>query len=63
MFEKELESYPDLMNPYEIAQMCNCSENFIRNEIRRGNLKALKISRKFRVPKQYLIEYLMKSKV
>lgn len=63
MFEEELKNYPDLMSPEQVANLCQCSKGFIRREIARNNLKSLKISRKFRIPKKYLIEYLEKQVV
>lgn len=63
MLENELKDYPDLMSPMEVAELLKCSESFIRKEINKKRMKALKISRKFRIPKVYLLEYLESSSV
>ena len=52
--------YPDLLTTADVASLTGLSVQTIRNEINNGHLPGCRIGRKLYVPKQALIEYILK---
>ncbi|MHB9134558.1 MAG: helix-turn-helix domain-containing protein [Armatimonadota bacterium] len=50
------DNFPEMMTPAETAEYLRCHENTVYNRIRDHTLPAFKIGRRWRIPKQALID-------
>jgi|GEM_PF-3051065 len=63
MTNQTLDDFGDLLHIEEVIAYLKCDKQFIYKEIERKNLKALKIGRRFKIPKAALIDYLRRMEV
>lgn len=63
MTNQTLDDFGDLLHIEEVIAYLKCDKQFIYREIQKKNLKALKIGRRFKIPKTALAEYLKKMEV
>lgn len=59
----ELNNYPELLSTENVSEILHCSASFVRKEILRENIRALKIARTYRIPKSCLIQYLNNAQI
>ena len=52
--------YPDLLTTADVATLTGLSVQTIRSEINNGHLPGCRIGRRLYIPKQALIEYILK---
>ena len=58
MIEKYLENYPPVLSVHEVAVILGVTEKTVRQLIKTGDLKCIKVGRLIRIPKDRLIDYL-----
>ena len=58
--EHMFEDYPDLLTTADVATLTGLSVQTIRSEINNGHLPGCRIGRRLYVPKQALIEHVLK---
>ena len=56
--QKMFSKYPDVVSIKELTVMLNISKNTAYELLRSGKLKSIKIGKQYRIPKQFVIEYL-----
>lgn len=62
MMEKYLENYPPVLSVEEVAEILSITPKTVRNLIKSGEIKGIKVGRLVRIPKPRLIEYLEEQK-
>lgn len=55
-----LKNYPDVLTVEDVGKVLTICNKTAYKMIKQGTIKSLKIGRTYRVPKVYLIEYLLK---
>lgn len=55
-----LNNYPDVLTVEEVGKVLTICNKTTYKLIKEGNIKSLKIGRTYRVPKVYLVEYILK---
>lgn len=58
--EEMFSDYPDLLTTADVASLTGLSVQTIRNEVNNGHLPGCRIGRRLYIPKQALIEYILK---
>ena len=56
--QKMFSKYPDVVSIKELTVMLNVSKNTAYELLKSGKLKSIKIGKQYRIPKQFVIEYL-----
>ncbi len=54
-----LRDYPDVLNIEQVCEVLKVSTKTGYNLLRKGTLQSLKVGRAYRIPKAYLLEYLL----
>lgn len=55
---KMFEAYPDVVDVPTMAKMLKIGKNFAYELVNSGKIRCLKIGRKIRIPKVYIISYI-----
>lgn len=55
---RKLRDYPDVLTVEQVSELLGVCTKTVYAMIRRGELKKQNVGRLFRIPKNYLIEYL-----
>lgn len=50
--------YPNIVNAEDARKMLNIGRNKIFELLKTGKLKSIKIGRNYKIPKQYIIDFL-----
>lgn len=58
--EEMFSDYSDLLTTTDVASLTGLSVQTIRNEVNNGHLPGCRIGRRLYIPKQALIEYILK---
>ncbi len=58
-YEDELCNYPDIIDVSSVISLTGFSKSAITNWVRRKKLKEIRAKKKFYIPKEYLIEFLI----
>ena len=53
-----LEDYGDVLKPEDIMYIVKIGRNEVYKKLNAGEIRSLKVAGKYRIPKQYLIDYL-----
>ena len=56
--EKIFSNYPDVVSLPDLMKMLNIGRNTAYRLLQNGKLKSIKIGKQYRIPKQFIIEYL-----
>ena len=56
--QKIFSKYPDVVSIKELTVMLNIGKNTAYELLKSGELKSIKIGKQYRIPKQFVIEYL-----
>ncbi len=56
--QKMFSKYPDVISIKELTIMLNIGKNTAYELLESGELKSIKIGKQYRIPKQFVIEYL-----
>ena len=56
--EDLLEKYPPLLSVTDAAEILRVTDRTVRNLIKSGDIKYIKVGRLFRIPKNKFVEYL-----
>ena len=57
-FNDFLEKYDDILMPEDLQKILHIGRNAVYNYLADGTIKSLRIGKKYRIPKLYLLEYL-----
>ena len=55
------QKYPDVVSHVELCSMLGISKNAAYELLKSGKIRNVKIGRKYLIPKQYVIHYLLKN--
>ena len=58
ILKKIFSNYPDVVSLPDLMKMLNIGRNTAYSLLQSGTLKSIKIGKQYRIPKQYIIEYL-----
>lgn len=61
--KRSLSSYPDVLLPEEAAVILQIGRNTIYRMLKDGTLKSMRIGKLYRIPKQYLLDYINAERV
>ena len=53
-----LEEYEDVLRPEDIQKILHVGRNTVYKVLAEGELKSIRIGNQYRIPKQYVIEFL-----
>ncbi|MCC8082563.1 MAG: helix-turn-helix domain-containing protein [Lachnospiraceae bacterium] len=53
-----LKDYPDVLTPEEVMTILGIGKNSTYKLLQTGELKSIKIGKKYRIPKKYLLQYI-----
>lgn len=53
-----LDGYNDILLPKDVQAILKVGRNTVYTYLANGTIKSIRIANKYRIPKQYLIEYL-----
>ncbi len=56
--KKMFSNYPDVISINELTTMLNISKNTAYSLLQSGAIKSIKVGKQYRIPKQFIIEYL-----
>lgn len=56
--EKYLETYPPVLSVNDVAHILGVTNKTVRNLVKSGDIKSIKVGRLIRIPKDKLIIYL-----
>ena len=62
-YETVFQGYPDVLDVKHVSEMLNISCKTVYRLLNEGKLASLKVGRAFKVPKLYLLQYLMTTDV
>ena len=60
LMEGVFDSYPDVVSVEEIQQMLRIGKNAVYTLLKDGEIKSIKVGKRYIVPKKYVIEFLLK---
>ena len=60
LMEGVFDSYPDVVSVEEIRQMLRIGKNAVYALLKDGEIKSIKVGKRYIVPKKYVIEFLLK---
>ena len=58
ILKKIFSNYPDVVSLHDLMKMLNIGRNTAYRLLQNGKLKSIKIGKQYRIPKQFIIEYL-----
>ena len=58
ILKKIFSNYPDVVSIPDLMKMLNIGRNTAYRLLQNGKLKSIKIGKQYRIPKQFIIEYL-----
>ena len=58
ILKKIFSNYPDVISIPDLMKMLNIGRNTAYRLLQNGKLKSIKIGKQYRIPKQFIIEYL-----
>lgn len=58
--EGVFDSYPDVVSVEEIQQMLRIGKNAVYTLLKDGEIKSIKVGKRYIVPKKYVVEFLIK---
>ena len=58
ILKKIFSNYPDVVSLPDLMKMLNIGRNTAYSLLQSGTLKSIKIGKQYRIPKQFIIEYL-----
>ena len=58
-YENKLIEYPDVMDIYEVAEFTGYNKNSVIRWCKKGHLKHFIILQKYKIPKEYLLDFLV----
>ncbi len=53
------DSYPDVVSVEEIQQMLRIGKNAVYQLLKEGEIKSIKVGKRYVVPKKYIIDFLI----
>lgn len=56
---KMFSNYPDVVSINEFMQMLSIGKNTAYSLLQNGTVKSIRVGRQYRIPKQFIIEYLI----
>ena len=59
LMEGVFDSYPDVVSVEEIQQMLRIGKNAVYTLLKDGEIKSIKVGKRYIVPKKYVIEFLL----
>ena len=60
LMEGVFDSYPDVVSVEEIQQMLRIGKNAVYTLLKDGEIKSIKVGKRYIVPKKYVVEFLKK---
>lgn len=54
-------NYPDVVTPHDLQIMLNIGRNAVYNILKEGLIKTIKVGKKYIIPKQNVIDFLLKT--
>ena len=60
LMEGVFDSYPDVVSVEEIRQMLRIGKNAVYTLLKDGEIKSIKVGKRYIVPKKYVTEFLIK---
>ena len=60
LMEGVFDSYPDVVSVEEIRQMLRIGKNAVYALLKDGEIKSIKVGKRYIVPKKYVVEFLIK---
>ena len=60
LMEGVFDFYPDVVSVEEIQQMLRIGKNAVYTLLKDGEIKSIKVGKRYIVPKKYVIEFLLK---
>ena len=60
LMEGVFDSYPDVVSVEEIQQMLRIGKNAVYALLKDGEIKSIKVGKRYIVPKKYVAEFLLK---
>ena len=57
--ERMFSNYPDVVSISDFMQMLNIGKNTAYSLLQNGTVKSIKIGKQYRIPKQFIIDYLI----
>ena len=60
LMEGVFDSYPDVVSVEEIQQMLRIGKNAVYTLLKDGEIKSIKVGKRYIVPKKYVVEFLLK---
>ena len=58
ILKKIFSNYPDVVSLPDLMKMLNIGRNTAYGLLQNGEVKSIKVGKQYRIPKQYIIEYL-----
>ena len=58
--ERPFEDYPDVVSVEEIQQMLRIGKNAVYTLLKNGEIKSIKVGKRYIVPKKYVAEFLLR---
>ena len=58
ILKKIFSNYPDVVSIPDLMKMLNIGRNTAYSLLQNGEVKSIKVGKQYRIPKQYIIEYL-----
>ena len=58
MENNKIADYPDVLTPSDLQQILKIGRNAVYSTLAQGTIKSLRIAGKYRIPKQYLLDYM-----
>ena len=58
ILKKIFSNYPDVVSLPDLMKMLNIGRNTAYSLLQNGELKSIKVGKQYRIPKQFIIEYL-----
>lgn len=59
LMEGVFDSYPDVVSVEEIQQMLRIGKNAVYTLLKDGEIKSIKVGKRYIVPKKYVVEFLI----
>lgn len=59
LMEGVFDSYPDVVSVEEIQQMLRIGKNAVYTLLKDGEIKSIKVGKRYIVPKKYVVEFLL----
>ena len=60
LMEGVFDSYPDVVSVEEIQQILRIGKNAVYTLLKDGEIKSIKVGKRYIVPKKYVVEFLLK---